>query len=99
MSNLFEAGNNEQVCQWILWDVLHSQDVMVHSTQNGFKDDPTVSAKLMKSMAVNTGFEALELMVAKVKVMEYDLATPRKRALRPARLHPLWQTSRSSSRR
>jgi hypothetical protein len=78
VSNSFEAGNNEQVCQRILWAVLRSQDVMARYKRNGFKDDPTVSAELVKFMAVNTGFEALEVMVSKVKAMEAELSTTKK---------------------
>jgi hypothetical protein len=48
---------------------------------NAYKDDPTVSAKLVKFMAVNTGFEALEVLAAKVQSMEEDLSTAKKEAL------------------
>jgi hypothetical protein len=78
VSNSFEAGNNEQVCQRILWAVLRSQDVMARYKRNGFKDDPTVSAELVKFMAVNTGFDALEVMVAKVKTMEAEAVASKK---------------------
>jgi predicted phage tail protein len=51
---------------------------MARYKRNGYKDDPTVSAKLVKFMAVNTGFEALEAVVVKVKGMEAELAASRK---------------------
>jgi hypothetical protein len=79
VSNSFEAGNNEQVCQRILWAVLRAHDIMARYKRNGYKDDPTVSAaELVKFMAVNTGFEALEVFAVKVKGMESDLAASRK---------------------
>jgi hypothetical protein len=78
VSNSFEAGNNEQVCQRILWAVLRAHDIMARYKRNGYKDDPTVSAELVKFMAVNTGFEALEAVVVKVKSMEAELVASRK---------------------
>jgi hypothetical protein len=78
VSNSFEAGNNEQVCQRIFWAVLRTHDIMARYKRNGFKDDPTVSAELVKFMAVNTGFEALEVMVVKVKAMEAEAASAKK---------------------
>jgi hypothetical protein len=43
---------------------------MAQYKRNGFKDDPTVLVELVKFMVVNTGFEALEVLVVKVKAME-----------------------------
>jgi hypothetical protein len=54
---------------------------MVCYKRNAFKDDPTVPAELVKFMAVNTGFEALEVFVVKVKDMEADLAIAKKEAI------------------
>jgi hypothetical protein len=48
--------------------------------RSGFKDDPTVSVELVKFMAVNTGFEALEVLVVKVKAMEVEAATSKREA-------------------
>jgi ubiquinone biosynthesis protein UbiJ len=80
VSNSFEAGNNEQVCQRILWAVLRAHDIMARYKRNGYKDDPTVSAELVKFMAVNTGFEALEVLAVKVQNMEADVVTSKKEA-------------------
>jgi hypothetical protein len=80
VSNSFEAGNSEQVCQRIFWSVIRTHDIMARYKRNGFKDDPTVSAELVKFMAVNTGFEALEVLMVKVKAMEADLAASKKEA-------------------
>jgi hypothetical protein len=76
--NSFEAGNSTQVCQKVFWAVIRSHDIMARYKRNGFKDDPTVSAELVKFMAVNTGFEALDALVVKVKTMEADLALSKK---------------------
>jgi hypothetical protein len=81
VSNSFEAGNNEQVCQKIFWAVVRSHDLMARYKRNGFKDDPTVSAELVKFMAINTGFEALDTLVIKVKTMEADVAASKREAL------------------
>jgi hypothetical protein len=81
VSNSFEAGNNEQVCQRILWAVLRTHDIMARYKRNGYKDDPTVSAELVKFMAVNTGFEALEVLAAKVKTMETEVTVAKREAM------------------
>jgi hypothetical protein len=81
VSNSFEAGNNPQMCDHILWAVLRSHDIMARYKRNGFKDDPTVSAELVKFMAVNTGFEALETLGLKVKTMEADTAFAKKESI------------------
>jgi hypothetical protein len=81
VSNSFEAGNNKQVCQQILWAVLRANDIMAWYKHNGYKDDPTVSAKLVKFMAVNTRFEALEVLAVKVKGMEANLSMSKKESL------------------
>jgi hypothetical protein len=78
VSNSFEAGNNEQVCQRIFWAVLRAHDIMARYKRNGYKDDPTVSAELVKFMAVNTGFEALDVLALEVKGMKSDLDASRK---------------------
>jgi hypothetical protein len=80
VSNSFEAGNNEQVCQRILWAVLRTHDIMARYKRNGYKDDPTVSAELVKFMAVNTGFEALEVLSAKVKTMAAEVTEAKREA-------------------
>jgi hypothetical protein len=54
---------------------------MARYKRNGFKDDPTVSAELVKFMAVNTGFEALETLAVKVKTMEADAAFAKKESI------------------
>ena len=53
---------------------------MARYKRNAYKDDPTISAELVKFMAVNTGFEALDILTVKVKAMESDLALAKKDA-------------------
>ena len=81
VSNSFEVGKNDQICQRIVWAVLRSHDIMARYKRNAFKDDPTVSAELVKFMAVNTGFEALDVLAHKVRLMEADVAISKKAAL------------------
>jgi hypothetical protein len=85
MSNLFKAGNTEHVCQRILWVGLRAHDIMACYKRNNFKDDPTVFAELVKFMAINTSFEALEVLGIKVKAMEADIATAKKEGLAAAK--------------
>jgi hypothetical protein len=81
VSNSFEAGKNVQVCERIFWSVLRCQDVMARYKRNGYKDDPTISAELVKFMAVNTGFAALDAVAVKVKGMEAEVVAAKKEAL------------------
>jgi hypothetical protein len=80
VGNSFEAGNREQVCQKVFWAAIRSHDIMARYKRNNFKDDPTVSAELVKFIAVNTGFEQLDTVALKVKAMEADVITSKKAA-------------------
>jgi hypothetical protein len=81
VSNSFEAGNNKQVCQKVFWAVVRSHDVMAWYKRNRFKDNPTVSAEVVKFMAINTGFEALDTLVIKVESMEADVKASKQEAM------------------
>jgi hypothetical protein len=54
---------------------------MARYKRNGFKDDPSVSAELVKFMAVNTGFELLDSVAAKVKSMDLEIVAAKKEML------------------
>ena len=54
---------------------------MVRYKRNGFKDDPSVSAKLVKFIAVNTGFELLDAVATKVKNMEAEILVAKKESV------------------
>ena len=78
--NAFQAGKNDQICQRIFWSVLKAHDIMARYKRNSYKDDPTVSSELVKFMAVNTGFDALDSLTVKVTAMEGDSSTLKKEA-------------------
>jgi hypothetical protein len=62
VQNSFQAGQNDQICQQrIVWAVLRSHDIMPRYKRHNYKDDPTVSSELIKFLAVNTSFEALDV--------------------------------------
>jgi FtsZ-binding cell division protein ZapB len=75
VQNSFKAGQNIQVCQRIYWVVLKSHNVMSRYKRHNFKDDPSVSSKLVKFLAVNTGFELLEVLSTKVTDMVRTVAS------------------------
>jgi hypothetical protein len=78
IQNSFQAGRNDQICQRIFWAVIKAHDIMARYKRHSYKDDPTISSELVKFMAVNTGFEALEVLVAKVSAMESDVSAMKK---------------------
>jgi hypothetical protein len=78
--NSFQVGSNDQICQRIFWPVLKSHDIMARYRQNSSKDDPTILSKLVKFMAVNTGFEALEVLGTKIMCMETDMTALKREA-------------------
>ena len=78
--NLFQPGKNQQICQRITWAVLRSHDVMGQYRRLHYKDDPTVSSELVKFLAVNTGYETLDVLTVKMKVVETELAAVKKEA-------------------
>jgi hypothetical protein len=78
--NSFQVGSNDQICQRIFWSVMKSHDIMARYQRNSYKDDPTISSELVKFMAVNTGFEALEVLSTKMQSMENDVVAARRDA-------------------
>jgi hypothetical protein len=75
IQNSFQAGRNDQICQRIFWLVLKSHDIMARYKRHNYKDAPAVSSKLVKFL---TGFEALDILVSKVSVIEETMATLKK---------------------
>jgi hypothetical protein len=71
--NSFKAGKNQQVCERVFWAVLKSHDVMARYRRHGYKNDPSISSELVKFLAVNTGFEAIDVLTTKVASMEQTL--------------------------
>jgi hypothetical protein len=78
VQNSFQTGKNDQICERIFWSVIKSHDVMARYKRHNYKDDPTVSSELVKFLAVNTGYEALDLLVGKMSTMESDVSTLKK---------------------
>jgi hypothetical protein len=76
--NAFHAEQNDQICQRILWSILKSHDVMARYKRHNYKDDPTVSLELVKFLAVNTGYEVLDVLTTKMSTMEADVASLKK---------------------
>jgi hypothetical protein len=54
------ASDLTQIAQTIFWASLRSLDLMERIQGNRFKNDPLVSSELVKFLAINTGFEAIE---------------------------------------
>jgi hypothetical protein len=78
--NSFQPGKNDQICQRITWAVLRAHDIMGRYRRLNYKDDPTVSSELVKFLAVNTGYEALDVLKVKMQTVETDLAALKKEA-------------------
>jgi hypothetical protein len=78
VQNSFQAGQNDQICQRIVWAVLRSHDIMARYKRHNYKDGPTVSSELIKFLAVNTGFEALYVLTTHMTVALADVATLKK---------------------
>jgi hypothetical protein len=78
VQNAFHVGHNDQICQRILWSVLKAHDVMARYKRHNYKDDPTVSSELVKFLAVNTGYEVLDVLTTKMSAMEADVASLKK---------------------
>jgi hypothetical protein len=70
----FIAGDPTQVCQKVIWGVLKAHDVMADFKKHGYKHHPAIASELVKFLAVNTSFELLEKMTAKVSVLELDVS-------------------------
>jgi hypothetical protein len=74
----FIAGDPTQVCQKVIWGVLKAHDVMADFKKHGYKHHPAIASELVKFLAVNTSFELLEKMTAKVSVLESDVSELKK---------------------
>jgi hypothetical protein len=74
----FIAGDPTQVCQKVIWGVLKAHDVMADFKKHGYKHHPAIASELVKFLAVNTSFELLERMTAKVAVLESDVSELKK---------------------
>jgi hypothetical protein len=74
----FEAGNSVKICQQIFWGVLRSHYVMTEYKGLAFKNHPSVASELVKFLAINTSFEAINKLVGKVATLETDVTEAKK---------------------
>jgi hypothetical protein len=61
------AGDLTQIARTVFWASLCSLDIMERIQGNHFKYDPLVSSELVKFLAINTGFEAIEQLKSAVE--------------------------------
>lgn len=78
VQNAFHVGDSWQICQHIVWAVLKSHDTMTQYKRLNFKNHPSISTELVKFLAINTSFEAIEKLTAKVCVLECEAAETKK---------------------
>jgi hypothetical protein len=78
VQNSFQTGKNNQICQRIFWSVIKAHDVMARYRRHNYKDDPTVSSELVKFLAVNTGYELLDVLTGKMSNLESEVSTLKK---------------------
>jgi hypothetical protein len=78
VQNAFHVGDSRQICQQIVWAVFKSHDTMAEYKRMNFKNHPSISTELVKFLAINTSFEAIERLTAKVAVLEIDSSEAKK---------------------
>jgi hypothetical protein len=78
VQNAFQLGNSRQICQQILWSVLKSHDVMNEYKCLNFKNHPSIATELVKFLAINTSFEAIEKLTVKMGATEAKLNDSKK---------------------
>jgi hypothetical protein len=64
-----------------VWGILKAHDVMADFKKHSYKHHPAIASQLVKFPAVNTSFELLEKMTAKVAVLETEIAELKKSSL------------------
>jgi hypothetical protein len=75
----FQVGDSTQICQQIFWSVLKSHDVMASYKRLNFKNHPSIATELVKFLAINTSFEAIEKLTCKTTVLELEIADFKKK--------------------
>jgi hypothetical protein len=74
----FQVGDSTQICQQIFWAVLKSHDVMTSYKRLNFKNHPSIATKLVKFLAINTSFEAIDKLTTKTAYLELEIANFKK---------------------
>jgi hypothetical protein len=69
----FEVGNSTQICQKNFWAVLKSHDVMADYKRLNFKNHPSIATELVKFLAINTSFEAIDKVTTKANWLELEV--------------------------
>jgi hypothetical protein len=75
----FQVGDSTQICQQIFWAVLKSHDVMASYKRLNFKNHPSIATELVKFLAINTSFEAIEKLTTKTTVLDMEVADMKKK--------------------
>jgi hypothetical protein len=75
----FQVGDQTQICQQIFWAVLKSHDVMASYKRLNFKNHPSIATELVKFLAINTSFEAIDKLTTKTAVLELEIADFKKK--------------------
>jgi hypothetical protein len=69
----FQVGNLTQICQQIFWAILKSHYVMTLFKCLNLKNHPSIATKLVKFLAINTSFEAMEKLTVKAVHLEAEI--------------------------
>jgi hypothetical protein len=80
VQNAFAVGDSRQICQQIVWAVLKSHDVMAEYKRLNFKNHPSIATELVKFLAINTSFEAIEKLTVQVACHAVELCEAKKHA-------------------
>jgi hypothetical protein len=75
----FQVGDSTQICQQIFWAVLKSHDVMSSYKRLNFKNHPSIATELVKFLAINTSFEAIEKLTTRTTVLDMEVADMKKK--------------------
>ena len=77
----FRAGSPVKIGEAIFWATLKTLDLMVEVTKIGFRDSPIVASELVKFLALNTGFDALETLTSSNDKVKAKVAGLKKNAI------------------
>jgi hypothetical protein len=77
----FQVGDSTQICQQIFWAVLKSHDIMAAYKRLNFKNHPSIATELVKFLAINTSFEAIEKLTLKAATLELDVREAKKASM------------------
>jgi hypothetical protein len=55
------------ICTTLLWSAFKTHDAMAAFENANFEDHPSISSEYVKFLAMNSGFEALEVVSNKMK--------------------------------